>query len=252
MRIAPAVLALLSILPLAAQAELRIAAGITPTQNVFQRIQGPFERATGLKLVIVDARSPSAWDLLDKGQVEAASAGLTWEDWLKSIQDKALRVPAPNEVRTYRIGTDRIQVLTHLDTVVLDLDKAQVLGIFTGALKDWKALGLEPAPITVVIDPNQIATNDVFRARMLDGAPFREDALKVPKGQTILQVIESTPGAVGFAPKASLQSPKANSPVTPEVSRPVLLLIKGQKPSPSVQKLLDYLDTPEAKKLVAP
>jgi len=64
-----------------------------------------------------------------------------------------------------------------------------------------------------------------------------------------LVLVATTPHALGFAPKAPQVSLKVNSPVTPAITRPVLLLIKGAKPTAKVQKLLDYLDTPEARKL---
>lgn len=243
-------LALLLGIALSAQGVLRIATGITPAQNIFNRIQPTFEKATRLKLTLVDARSPAAWDLLDKGQVEAAAGGLTWEDWLKSIKDKGLRVPAEAEVQRFQIGTDLIQVLTHGGTVVMTLDKDQLTGIFSGKIRNWKEVGGDDAPIQVILDANQIATNDAFRGKILGGTAFREDTLPVPKGQTVLQAVESTPRSVGFAPKASIQCLTANSPITPDVSRPILLLIKGQTPTPGVQKLLDFLASPQGQKLI--
>lgn len=243
-------LALFLGMALSAQGELRIATGITPAQNIFNRILPTFEKATGLKLVLVDARSPAAWDMLDKGQVDAAAGGLTWEDWLKSIKEKGLRVPTESEVRRFQIGADLIQVLTNGDTVVMTLDKDQLIGIFTGKIRNWKEVGGDDAPIKVILDTNQIATNDTFRGKILGGAAFGADTLPVPKGRTILQAIEATPRSVGFAPKASIQCLTANSPVTPDVSRPILLLIKGQTPTPEVQKLMDFLVSAEGQKLV--
>ena len=235
---------------LSAQEELRIATGITPAQNIFNRIQPVFEKATKIKLVLVDARSPVAWDMLDKGQVDAAAGGLTWEDWLRSIKDKGFRLPAESETRRFQIGADLIQVLTHGGTVVMTLDKDQLAGIFSGKIQNWKEVGGDDAAIQVILDPNQIATNDTFRGKILGSALFRTDTLPVSKGQTLLQTVEATPFSVGFAPKASINSLTANSPVTPDVSRPILLLIKGQHPVPKVQKLLDFLASPDGQKLV--
>lgn len=244
------ILSLLLCSSLAAQTEVRIATGITPSLNIFQRIQAAFEKSSGLKLVLVDARSPAAWDLLDKGQVEAAAAGLTWEEWVRSMKDQGLRLPEEGETRRIQIGSDKIQVLMHLDIMTLQLEKAELAGIFTGKIQNWKELNIADAPIKVVIDPNQDATNDLFRSRMLDGAAFRSDALLVPPGHSLLQTIETTPLAVGFGPMATIRSLKINSPITPNVPRPILLLIKGPKPTPGIKKLLDFLDSRAARALV--
>jgi phosphate transport system substrate-binding protein len=251
MRSATLVLALLFSLDLAAQPELKIASGITPTQNVFSRIQGSFEKASGIKLTLLDARSPAAWAQLDKGEVDAAAAGLSWPAWKQSIAaTKGLRLPQDSEVTLVQIATDQIQVLTHAGTLLLELSQDELKAIFSGRVTNWKALGGDDAPIILLLDPSQIATNDTFRAQILGQEPFGPSTWTAPKGTTLLQAVAATPHAIGFAPKASQESLKVNSPMTPEVARPILLLVKGPKPSANVQKLLDYLKSDEGKKFI--
>jgi len=239
----------LTALTLGAQTELKVAVGITPAQNIFNRIVGPFEKATGIKLVLKDARSPEAWRLLDEGLVDAASGGLTWEDWLRSIRAKNLRVPAEEELTRIQIGTDLIQVVTHPDTLLLELSRTELQGIFTGAITNWKQVGGDDAPIVLLLDPTQIATNDTFRGQILDGRPFGPSAWNAPAGTSLLAAVAGTPHAIGFAPKAAQESLRVNSPMTPTISRPVLLVIKGKQISPGVARLLAYLDSPEGRRL---
>jgi phosphate transport system substrate-binding protein len=242
-------IAALAALCLQAQGELKLAVGITPAQNIFNRIHAPFEKATGIKLTLKDARSPEAWRLLDAGEVEAASGGLTWEDWLKSIRAKNLRVPAEDEITRYQIGTDQIQVLTNVDVLLLELSREELQAIFTGKVINWKQVGGDDAPITVLLDPSQIATNDTFRGQILGDLPFGPSQWKAAPGTTLLEAVAATPHAIGFAPKASQESIKVNSPVTPAVTRPIWLVIKGKVPGPNVKKLLAYLESAEARKL---
>lgn len=235
---------------LAAQTEVRVATGIAPRLNVFDRIREAFEKDSGLKLVLVDARSTTAWELLDKGQVDAAAAALPWEDWRQAIHAQGLRVPDEADVRIHAIGSDHIQILNHLDIVVLQLDKAELAGIFTGKNRNWKEFCTVDAPIQVVIDARQTDANAIFRAKILDGAPYLPEALPVPEGRSLLETVESTPFSIGFSAKATIRSLKVNSPITPDVPRPILLLVKGQKPSPAVKKLLSFLSSRTARKLV--
>lgn len=229
--------------------DLVLAVGITPAQNIFNRIQGPFEKATGIHLVLKDARSPEAWRLLDAGQVEAASGGLTWEDWVASIKAKNLRVPAEEEITRFQIGIDQIQVVTSPDVLLLELGREELQGIFSGKTTNWKQVGGDDAPIVLLLDPTQIATNDTFRGQILGGAPFGPSKWTFPAGVKLLQAVAATPHSIGFAPKASQESLKVNSPVTPAITRPVLLVIKGKKPSASLRRLLDYLESPEGRQL---
>ncbi len=239
-------------LQLSAQSELTLAVGITPAQNIFNPVREAFEKATGIHLVLKDARSPEAWRLLDEGKVDAASGGLTWEDWLKSIRAKNLRVPAEEEITRYTIGTDQIQVLTSPDIMLMMLSRDELRGIFSGAIRNWKDLGADDAPITVLLDPTQVATNDTFRGQILGDAPFGPTTWNAPAGTTLLEAVAATPHSIGFAPLASQKSLKVNSPVTtPPVTRPILLVIKGKAPSPAILKLLAWLETPEAQKLTA-
>ena len=250
MRILSVSLAILLSVSLAAQAELRVATGITPAQNIFNRIQAPFEKATGLKLVLLDARSPAAWTLLQADKVEAASAGLDWEAWKNTLSAKGLRPPQDREVTRIQIGTDQIQVLTNPDTPVLELSQEQLQAIFSGRVRNWKEVGGDDAPVTVLLDPSQVATNDTFRSQILGKVAYGPTSWTAAPGTSLLQAVAATPHAIGFAPKASQESLKVNSPMTPEVSRPILLLVKGPKPSDRVQKLLDFIQGPEGSKLI--
>ena len=243
-------LSLLFSLSLAAQAELKLAIGITPAQNVFNKIQAPFEKASGIKLRLTDARSPAAWALLDQEQVEGAAAGLTWQDWKQSIAAKGLRMPLDAEVTLIQIGSDQIQVITHSGTLLLELSKEQLQAIFSGRVRNWKSLGGDDAPIVVLLDPAQIATNDTFRGQILGQAPFGPSQWTAAPGVSLLQAVADTPNAIGFAPKASQESLKVNSPITPEVSRPILLLIKGHQPSASMKRLLAFIQGAQGKQLI--
>lgn len=230
--------------------DLRLAVGITPAQNIFNRIREPFERATSIHLVLVDARSPEAWRLLAGGEVEAASAGLTQDAWLAAIRAKGLIPPAEDAVTWRQIGEDQIQVLTHPEVLVLQLSREDLQGIFSGRIKDWKDAGGDPGSISVLIDPQQIATNDTFRAQILDGKSFGPTTWTATAGASMLGAVAATPRSIGFAPKASQESLKVNSPVTPPITRPILLLFKGKAPGGNLARLLAFLESPEGKALI--
>ena len=61
--------------------ELRIGAGAAPTENILKPIKAAFEKASGLTLSTISNGPKQAFVELDKGTVDAASAGLAIDDW---------------------------------------------------------------------------------------------------------------------------------------------------------------------------
>ena len=240
----------LAALSLQAQPVLRLATGITPAQDIFSRVQASFELASGIRLVLDDARGPEAWQKLDAGTVDAAAAGMSWEDWQGTLRAKGLRLPKPGQVTAVQVGTDQIQVLTSMDILFLDLGKEDLQAIFTGKVGNWKRLGGPDAPITLLIHPAQEATNAQFAARILDGQPLAPGTWTAPLATTMEEAVASTPHAIGFAPQAAQSSVRVNSPLGPEMSRPITLIYKGAKPSKAVRKLLDFLSSDTGRSLV--
>jgi len=67
--------------------EVKIGAGAAPTENVFKKIMGPMETSIGLKVVLVSNGPSEALKDLDKGLLDAATGGVTFQDWM-SMMDK--------------------------------------------------------------------------------------------------------------------------------------------------------------------
>ena len=219
--------------------EIRIGAGAAPTENVLKPIKEAFEKATGIKLLIVSSGPKIALTDLDRGAVDAAAAGLSFDDWLALMKKENAEIKDSASLNPVIIGKDRIVVLVDKTNQVTSLSKEQLQAIFSGQASSWQEFGGADVPILVVWGKLIPGTNSMFEKNMLDGKPVTKDVLEATTAEDVRQNVVSNPGAVGIGPVAILDG-SVNSPSTPEVARVITLLTKG-KPSDKVQKLIDFI-----------
>src|SRR5450759_1675610 len=82
-------LAVLMAVPLSSLAwadEIKVGAGAAPTENVFNKIKEPFEKASGIKLTLISNGPEAALKDLDKGLLDAATGGVAFPDWMEMME----------------------------------------------------------------------------------------------------------------------------------------------------------------------
>jgi phosphate transport system substrate-binding protein len=226
-------------LPVAAE-ELKIGAGAAPSENILKPIKAGFEKATGITLSIISTGPKAALlDLVEKGSVNAAAAGLSLEDWLALMKKEGSEIKNPAALRNVTIGKDRIIVMTHKSNPVKALSKEQLQGIFSGAINNWKEVGGNDQPILVVWGMMVQGTNSMFAKHIMDGKPVTKEILEANTAVDIKQTVESNPEAIGIGP-AALTNNSISTPDIPEIARPITLVTVGA-PSESVTKLIAYI-----------
>lgn len=219
--------------------ELRIGAGAAPTENILKPAKAPFEKATGITLGIFASGPKNAFVDLEKGTVDAAAAGLSFDDWMALLKKEGVAVADPKAYQSVVIGKDKVIVLTHKSNPVKNLSKDQLKGIFTGKTTNWKDVGGNDAPILIVWGKLIQGTNSMFVKNMLDGAEPVKEVMEVGTADDVKNAVESNAEAIGIGP-LSLTGPTLNIPATPELARPITLLTKGA-PKPAVQKLINFI-----------
>ncbi|MDA8214089.1 MAG: substrate-binding domain-containing protein [Nitrospiraceae bacterium] len=219
--------------------EIKVGAGAAPVENVLKPIREHFEKAAGIKLTIIASGPKLAMIDLEKGAIDAAAAGLTFEDWMNLMKKEGAEVKDPAALQQVTIGKDKIIVLLHKDNPISKLTKEQLKGIFTGKISNWKDVGGKDMPIIVVWGKLIPGTNSLFVKNILDGESQTKDVLEATTAEDIRQNVASNAEAIGIGPAAVVDA-TVKSPDTPEVSRPIILVTKG-KPSPNVQKLIDFI-----------
>lgn len=223
----------------ATAAEMKVGAGAAPTENVLKPVKEAFEKASGIKLNIISSGPKIALQDLEKGVVDAAAAGLTFDDWLGLMKKEGAEVKDPAAFHQTVIGKDRIVVLAHKDNPVAKLGKEQLAGIFSGKLQNWKEVGGKDVPIIVVWGKLIPGTNTLFAKQTLGDTPVTKDVLEVSTAADVKQAVASNAEAIGIGPVAVADA-TVRVIETPEIARPITLLTRG-KPSSDVQKLVDFI-----------
>jgi len=218
--------------------EIKVGAGQAPTQNILLPIKEHFQKATGIKLVIVTGSPKTALVILEKGFVEAALGGLSFEDWMQYMKEERIEIKDPSSFQHVVVGKDKILVLIHKDNPVSKLTKEQLKGIFTGKIKNWKEVGGKDMTIDVVWT-NLFGGNYLFYSRILEGGLLRSDMSEVDNSPMAKAHVMSYEGAIALGPQGMLDD-TVKSPETPEITRPITLITKD-KPSPNVEKLIDFI-----------
>ena len=87
------------------------------------------------------------------------------------------------------IGYDGVALIVHSSNPVISLNDAQVVGIYSGIIRNWADVGGSDKPIVVINKEEGRATLEVFEKHFGLKGHFREDAIIIgPNGQAIESV----------------------------------------------------------------
>lgn len=139
------------------------------------------------------------------GEAEIAMASRTMKD---SEMEKA-KSNSINPVETI-IGWDGIAVVVNPENPVTQLTFTQLEAIYDGNISNWKDVGGEDRPITVISRDSSSGTYEYFKEEVLEGREYRQDALVQPATGAITQEVAQNKGAIGYIGYAYLdESTKA-------------------------------------------
>ncbi|MDP1992016.1 MAG: substrate-binding domain-containing protein, partial [Syntrophales bacterium] len=220
--------------------EIKVAAGVAPSENIFDNIKGPFEKASGLKLTVVTKGSSDSLKDLDKGLVEAAVGGVSFPDWMDMMVKEGYKIPDKEAYKYRVIGKDIVKVFVNKGNAVKKLSKEQLKGVFTGKIANWKEVGGKDMEI-VIISGGQIhrGAHAVFQKQVMDGESFTKKLREVATSEELKKQISQTQGGIGIGPAGILDASLV-APEIPEVGRPITLITKGA-PSANISKMLDFI-----------
>lgn len=106
--------------------------------------------------------------------------------------------PDEQDLEHALIAKDGIGMIVNKSNPVAGLSKEQVIGIFTGQITNWKEVGGDDAPITVVSKAEGRSTLEIFSSFF--GIPYKDIKAHVIIGdnQQGIQTVAGSPAAVGY------------------------------------------------------
>jgi len=162
------------------------------------------------------------------------------------------------------VALDGIAVVTDPANMVADLTKDQLVGIFTGEVKNWSELGGASQPIVVIGRESGSGTRGAFEELLgIEDACVYSNELD--STGAVMAKAASTPGAIGYVSldvvddsvkKLTLEGVEASEEAIKAgdyfLSRPFVMATKGEiaEQNEAVQALFTYLKSDTGKELI--
>ena len=241
------------------QTTIRVGA-VTAIPGLFDLIKEPLEKERGIKLVYTENSGPAMLADVEDGKLDVAVAGITMEGWLETMKAFGRPVRPVYEYKHLQIGVDQLSVLinpdvvTDVDVLMMDLNKEQIKGLFTGKFKNWKELGGPDLPVVVMISKIFKTTAKVFQDAALEGRPFAEGYTLIDGGiYDIATALVKTKGAISIGPLGLTKNSKIWSPgQAPKIERPFIMVVSDHlnpKMKKAVASMVEFILGPGQKYL---
>jgi phosphate transport system substrate-binding protein len=122
-------------------------------------------------------------------------------------------IPAPGAVglHDHRVAVVGSGVILHPSLRMRSLSRADLAGIFSGRIANWREVGGPDLVIIVVNRPRSSGTRAVFRRTVMQGEQIADSALTVDASGTVVATVATTPGAISYVALSAL----AHSPLKP-------------------------------------
>jgi phosphate transport system substrate-binding protein len=246
-RLAAAAILSLFCAGLPAQTVIRVGA-LTAIPGILDPIKAHLEKDLNIRIEYKEENASDMLPDVDQGRLDVAMAGLTMEAWVKSAQAKGHPVKPLADYQHVGMGIDRICVLVSPDVVtgaemlILELTKAQIKGLFTGQIKNWKELDGPDLPVTVFVHNSFVSTLKAFREKVMDGEPIVANYRPIGgKLAEIARNLVETKGAISFGPLGLTTNTKIWSPsMADKIERPFTMMISSQL-EPQKRKAVDAM-----------
>lgn len=208
--------------------------------TVFEPVKPHFEKATGIMLINLPSSPKGGLVNLLEGRVDVSVAAHSLDSLIALLKAEGVHLPASQLVQR-NIGTNRTVILVHPSNPVTSLTKAQLQGLFTGRVTNWREVGGAARDVLVVWGRGTPGQNADFVRRVLDGQAVTQDVLGASTYEDIKQTVAATPEAIGIdtisVADESVKVVDSDAPL----ANPIIAVTVGQ-PSAKVRRLLDYVD----------
>jgi len=133
-------------------------------------------------------------ETLIKGEIEICTASRP----LRPEEVQRLAKKQKNVGIAHLVAKDGLSVYLHPNNPVRNLTLAQVKGIYTGQITNWREVGGKDETIVVLSRAPSSGTYLYFQEHVLDGQPYGANAINIPTTAAIVREIEKNPPAIGY------------------------------------------------------
>jgi phosphate transport system substrate-binding protein len=158
-----------------------------------------------VKIQVSGGGSGTGFAALQNQQTDLANASRP----IKSKEIEACLKAFDKKPTEYKVALDGLSVYVNEDNPIKQLSLDQLKEIFTGKIRNWKAVGGNDTPITVYSRENSSGTYEFFKERVLKGQDFVASAQAMAGTAALLQGVANDPKAIGYGGAAYGKGAKA-------------------------------------------
>ena len=178
-----------------AQKETITAVGSTALLPLVQAAKEEFEAKNAN--VTVNVSGGGSFTGLTQVANGAANIGNSDVDVTPELKDKGLV--------DHKVAVAPFVIIVNPSVNVDSLTQDQLIGIFTGKIKDWKDVGGNAGRITIIHRPASSGSRATIKEIVLKGQEFDPSAVTQDSNGKVFDGIKSTPGAIGYIDAAYLK-----------------------------------------------
>ncbi|MEI8085680.1 MAG: PstS family phosphate ABC transporter substrate-binding protein [Paludibacter sp.] len=160
-----------------------------------------FGKKTGKSVTVIGGGSGVGIAALLEGTTEIAMSSRKMK-----FDEKAKCQEAGKAIVEKTIAYDALAVIVNPSNGVTNLTRAQLEGIFTGKIKNWKEVGGSDLKITPYSRETSSGTYEFFKEHVMLNKNYANAILSMPATGAIVQSVSQTKGAVGYVGLAYLNS----------------------------------------------
>ena len=153
-------------------------------------------------------------ELLRAGQVDMATSS-----WTPSEEELNREGKAQERLKVTVIARDGLVLVVHPKNPVNELSVAQIRGIFSGHILDWREMGGRVGDVLVISREDGSGDRRTFETLMMDKQPVTLGAIVMPGSRDVVEYVVGHPNAIGYVSVGE---------VTPQVKP---LIIDGIEPT---------------------
>jgi phosphate transport system substrate-binding protein len=234
------------IAPRPAIAEQLLLSGSSTMQKlVLEPAQKVLEKKTG---VMIDCSGPGSINgvkALMKGEVAAALIFCPLD-----LVFPETGIPTEGTYQEHVIHQDSVVAIVNPGNQVKGLTLAQLAGIHSGKITNWKDVGGPDSRIVVVVPPQASGTRAFIRDAVLQGAAFAESAYVTVTDREAIDIVAKSPIAIAMLSDGFVRmgNGKVKTVKTPPLKRQ-LSIVTRDDPSPALKAVIAFLKSKDAKKL---
>jgi len=238
--------------PANAEAPLRYAGATTLQRDFLPEATTIFTKKTGIHFIISGGNTDAGLQALQAGTVDFAGAGRAL-----SASEKAAGL------KEHLLAWDPLVFVVHRTNPVGNLTRAQLQGVFSGTIRNWKELGGRDQPVVVVLGPESSGIYSSLQNLLLNGRNPLKTGIVTPLVADGDQQVAQMPAAICALSKSMIDRPEVRllrvdgiEPSVAEVAarryplmRP-LSLVTPRTPHPDVQRFIDFARGPEGHEIL--